>query len=119
MGKLALWVLVAVVVMLLVRMLGTGKRNARVDRDGPDGTASKGGESKEAERRGNAGELMMGCAICGVHIPSSDAVFAGGRVYCGAEHRDQDEAGRRQGTQSRRSRQGTQSRQARDGEGKG
>ena len=39
---------------------------------------------------GKAEELMMSCAVCGVHLPASDAVFARGRVYCGPEHRDAD-----------------------------
>ena len=37
---------------------------------------------------------MMSCAVCGVHLPASDAVFARGKVFCGADHRDVDEARR-------------------------
>lgn len=98
MGKLALWVLVAVAVMLLVRMLGPGKRRVHDDRDEPGGTSRKPGAG-DPEPRGKAGELMMGCAVCGVHVPSSDAVFAHGKVYCGTDHRDQDEARRAKGAE--------------------
>jgi hypothetical protein len=36
---------------------------------------------------------MMQCAVCGVHLPGSEARFAGGRVYCSDAHRDQATAG--------------------------
>ena len=128
MGKLALWVLVAVAVMLLVRMLGPGKQRTRVDREGTGGKGSKGSESETGQRRGNADELILGCAVCGVHIPSSDAVFARGKVYCGAEHRDQDEAGSRRGRDGgpgadgksgTEGRPGAEGRPGRGGEGRG
>ena len=45
----------------------------------------------------NPGELMMSCAVCGVHIPASDAVFAHGKVFCGPEHRDTDASRREAG----------------------
>jgi hypothetical protein len=32
---------------------------------------------------------MLQCAVCGVHVPGSEARFAGGRVYCSDEHRAQ------------------------------
>lgn len=124
MGKLAFWVLVVVAVMLLVRMLGPGKQRTRVDREGTGGKGkgSKGSESETGERRGKAGELILGCAVCGVHIPSSDAVFARGKVYCGAEHRDQDEAGSRRGRDGgpgADGKSGTESRPGQGGEGRG
>jgi uncharacterized protein len=40
------------------------------------------------------GEEMVRCAHCGVHLPGSDAVRAGGRPYCSTEHAS---AGPRQG----------------------
>ncbi len=30
---------------------------------------------------------MVACALCGTHIPESEAVRAGSRVYCSEEHR--------------------------------
>jgi hypothetical protein len=32
---------------------------------------------------------MMQCAVCGVHLPGSEARFAGGKVFCSDAHRDQ------------------------------
>lgn len=29
---------------------------------------------------------MLPCAYCGVHVPESEAVMHGGRVYCSREH---------------------------------
>jgi uncharacterized protein len=96
-GKLAMWILLAVAVMLLVRMIGAGKRRGRDASQGQGAGKAAGGTGKarrdgETEPPGKAGELMMSCAVCGVHLPSSDAVFARGKVFCGAEHRDQDES---------------------------
>ncbi len=92
MGKLLVWVVLGIVILLLVRLLGPAKRRARdadegargADTDGPRDAARGGsGEAREAPR-----ELMMRCAVCSVHVPSSEAVFAGGKVYCSAAHRD-------------------------------
>jgi uncharacterized protein len=97
MGKIALWIVVIIVVMLLVRAL---KPRRGADAGGGDKGAAKGGAKgggsggrdgdRPAQGDGPRGELMMSCAVCGVHLPASDAVFARGRVYCGPEHRDVD-----------------------------
>jgi uncharacterized protein len=33
-------------------------------------------------------EDKVRCAHCGVHIPKSESILAGGNYFCGAEHRD-------------------------------
>ena len=33
-------------------------------------------------------EDMVRCAHCGVHLPRSESILAGGNFFCGAEHRD-------------------------------
>jgi uncharacterized protein len=33
-------------------------------------------------------EDMVRCAHCGMHIPKSESIQAGGNYFCGAEHRD-------------------------------
>jgi uncharacterized protein len=100
MGKIAIWILIAIAVMLALRLIAGNKRR-RDDGDGSGGSATKAhgksarpGDRDDAERGGNGGELMMSCAVCGVHLPASEAVFAGGKVFCGPEHRDVDEARR-------------------------
>lgn len=98
MGKLALWIGVAILIMLLLRLFGPGRSGAADKTSGGEGRGDRsGGRSKQSDRadphgRDGADELMMGCAMCGVYLPASDAVFAHGKVYCCAEHRDQDEA---------------------------
>jgi uncharacterized protein len=100
MGKIAIWILVAVAVMLVLRMIAGHKRRADRTEAGSDadpaarGKSGRPGSRDEADSRGPGGELMMSCAVCGVHLPASDAVFARGKVYCGAEHRDADESRR-------------------------
>ena len=87
MGKIAIWILIAVAVMLLLRLIGTAKRGGAADRTASGSGASGRRDSKDAAAERD-GELMMSCAVCGIHIPSSDAVFARGKVFCGPEHRD-------------------------------
>jgi len=33
-------------------------------------------------------EDMVRCAHCGVHLPKSESILAGGQYFCSAEHRD-------------------------------
>jgi uncharacterized protein len=92
MGKIAIWILVAVAVMLLLRMIGTAKRRAESDSSKP-ARSSRGGD-KSDDPPATTGELMMSCAVCGMHMPSSDAVFARGKVFCSPAHRDQEDSAR-------------------------
>jgi uncharacterized protein len=44
---------------------------------------------KSAPRQDQAAaEDMVRCAHCGVHLPKSESILAGGNFFCGAEHRD-------------------------------
>ncbi|MGE0803886.1 MAG: PP0621 family protein [Lautropia sp.] len=98
MGKLAIWILLALAALLLFRLFGSAKRRPQRGGDAgsaagrsPAGGRDAGDRSDDRERPAQpAGELMLSCAVCGVHLPGSDALFARGRVYCSAEHRDQD-----------------------------
>jgi uncharacterized protein len=93
MGKIAIWILVIIAIMLVVRLIAAKKRTP--DGGGKEsGSAGRPGSRSDGEPRPNAGELMMSCAVCGVHLPASEAVFGHGKVFCGAEHRDADEARR-------------------------
>ena len=120
MGKIALWIVVIIVVMLLVRALKPrrGDDAAAGDKRSAGGAGRGGDRAIERLRStrlwfsapcaaastftSSSGELMMSCAVCGVHLPASDAVFAGGRVYCGPEHRDADLDANRDGKTSDR-----------------
>lgn len=78
MGKLLLWVAVIAVVYLGYKLVVVSRRRSE--------RAARG----EGERAAGAlaGEPMRRCAHCGVHIPESDAIVAGGRHYCSEAHRD-------------------------------
>lgn len=90
--KYLIWIVLAIVIVLLIRALTPLKRRHRdAPGAGRDGNPSADHRRDAADRR-DTEDLMMRCNLCGVHIPSSDAVFAGGRVYCSAEHRDTDRA---------------------------
>jgi len=97
MGKIAIWILIVIAVMLVLRLIAVKKRP--VDEDAgskKEGKTGRRGSRDEADPRGHPGELMMSCAVCGIHLPSSEAVFAHGKVFCGPEHREVEEARRDQ-----------------------
>jgi uncharacterized protein len=33
-------------------------------------------------------EDMVRCAHCGMHLPKSEGILAGGKYFCGMQHRD-------------------------------
>lgn len=58
----------------------------------PGGGGGMGQADAEAPRQSNpppAAEIeqMVPCAHCGLHVPESESVKAGGRVYCSEAHR--------------------------------
>jgi uncharacterized protein len=75
MAKLLVVLLVVAVALwaLLSRTRGTRRKTEEPRRPQPSDGAG-------------AAQDMVRCARCGVHLPASDAVQAGGRSYCGAEH---------------------------------
>jgi uncharacterized protein len=97
MGKVLVWVAIGFAVWLAWRFFAVGRqRSAPLDAPGSDAAAG----APETEGRGadtKTPELMMQCAVCGIHLPGSEARFARGRVYCSDTHRDQDTAAAREG----------------------
>lgn len=99
MGKVLVWVVIALVAWVAWRLFVVSQRRSQRARDaaaqGTPGTGGGGDADPDGRgaRRPGAPELMMQCAVCGVHLPGSEARFAGGRVYCSDAHRDQATAG--------------------------
>lgn len=92
MGKLLVWVAIGLAAWLAWRFVVLSqRRSARSAR--PDAPPAAEGTDGEARDAAPTPELMMQCAVCGVHLPGSEARFAGGRVYCSDAHRDQATAG--------------------------
>ena len=52
-------------------------------------------ERREPRSPVSAGEDMVQCARCGVHLPRSESITTQGRFYCSQEHQRADEAERR------------------------
>lgn len=74
---LLLLVVLAVVVMWVVARQGRRKATPPLRKATADKTSTNAAPAK-----------MLACARCGVHLPSTDAVFDDtGRAFCGAEHR--------------------------------
>lgn len=78
MAKFLLVIAVVIVIYLLVR--SSRKQGAapasRTDADANDG---KYGASR-------LGEDMVRCGVCGVHLPTSEAVASRGDYFCSKEH---------------------------------
>jgi uncharacterized protein len=72
MNKLLLLLLVGIVVYLLLR------QRRRV------------GGNRKSSPPPPSPEVMVSCAHCGLHIPASESMQAGGRYYCSDEHRRLD-----------------------------
>ena len=93
MGKFLVWAGIAVAAWVFWRFVLVGRR--RVREDAAQGAANAGGPGGAAERAPGAGERiaapesMMQCAVCGLHLPASEARFARGRAYCSDAHREQ------------------------------
>lgn len=43
-------------------------------------------------RPDSAPQLMVSCAVCGLHLPRQEALTAGDRFYCCDEHRQRGQA---------------------------
>lgn len=65
-------IVLLVLVLALVYWILKGYRR-RVERRGPRSPSA-------------AGEDMVQCSLCGVHLPRSESVTAQGRFYCSLEH---------------------------------
>ena len=95
MGKLMTWVVIGLIVWGAWRLWTISRVRAERAREAarsaqPSESAGGGdpADSAREARRPGAPELMMQCAVCGVHLPGSEARFAGGKVYCSDAHRD-------------------------------
>lgn len=75
MGKL----IVLLVVVMLIVWLVRGNRPARPGAGVPPAPPGSGSNS--------APQAMLACALCGVHLPESDALPGRGGVFCGEAHR--------------------------------
>ncbi|MCC6611167.1 MAG: hypothetical protein IT515_16035 [Burkholderiales bacterium] len=73
MGKLLVLILVVLAAYALTKALAGPKRGAR-----------SGSPGAGARRR--TGERMVPCAHCGLNVPESEALSAGGRFFCCDEH---------------------------------
>lgn len=89
MGKLLVWVGVALALWLAWRLVGISRRRAAAAREAAAGAAARDGAAPGRRTP----ELMMQCAVCGVHLPGTEARFARGRAYCSDAHRDADPDG--------------------------
>ena len=52
----------------------------------PEGTRGGAASGQPAGGQSRLGEDMVRCAICGVHLPTSEAVTSQGDFFCSKEH---------------------------------
>ncbi|MCD0501570.1 PP0621 family protein [Bordetella petrii] len=79
MGKLLLWVVIILVVMVAARIIGA---RASARRNAPQSQARHQGRPPASQQS----ESMVRCAHCGIHLPRSEAVLLQGQVWCSHEH---------------------------------
>ena len=79
MGKLLIWVIVILAVMVVMRIVAARNSAAR--------HAAKTPHRTPARKPGSGPvESMVRCAHCGVHLPRSEAVLIAGKTWCSNEH---------------------------------
>ena len=79
MGKLLLWVVIILAIMMIARIASaraSSRRNAA--KTPPRAPARQPG--------GQPVESMVRCAHCGIHLPRSEAVLLEGKVWCSRDH---------------------------------
>ena len=84
--KFGLWLLIAVVAVL---WFNHAKRQRLKQRPPPPAATTGHPPAAEHPAENQAGELIVACAYCGLHVPRSDAVVGpdGAAVYCSESHR--------------------------------
>jgi uncharacterized protein len=86
MTRLLFWIALVILVVAAIRSkLRAAMARAQGPATGP-APASAGGDAKAWSRVEDQSETMLCCAHCGVYFPSSEAVRADGRDYCGTAH---------------------------------
>lgn len=97
MGKLLGWVLVGLLVWVVWRFMVISKRRAEranasdspSDSASGEASASSRGTRRETTVTDKTPVMMMQCVVCGVHLPSTEVLFSGGKVFCSEAHRQQ------------------------------
>lgn len=85
MGKLLLWFLIVLAVLIVWRMANTRAARREAGHDRAAGAGRRGAQARPAGSRAPA-EAMVQCAHCGIHLPRSEALLLGGRTWCSQEH---------------------------------
>jgi uncharacterized protein len=101
MGKLLTWLAIGLAVWAAWRLWTISRRRADAARERAASVRGSEAGDGAARDRPAAPELMMRCAVCGIHLPGSEARFAGGRVFCSDAHRDAGLAREADGTSRR------------------
>lgn len=78
MGKLLLWILVILAVMMVMRIVAA-RNSAKhaAHQPAPPPARQPGQDSVES---------MVRCEHCGIHLPRSEATLVNGKTWCGPEH---------------------------------
>ncbi|MVW70308.1 PP0621 family protein [Bordetella sp. 15P40C-2] len=79
MGKLLIWVIIILAVMMVMRIVAARNSTRHTTRQSPP---------KPPARQPGQGpvESMVRCAHCGIHLPRSEATLLDGKTWCSQEH---------------------------------
>ena len=81
MGKLLLWAVVIVVVLLVLRIVARSASNK-----GDDAPRADSLPRKTSAPPVDQPETMVRCAHCGIHMPRSEALLLNGETWCSSDH---------------------------------
>jgi uncharacterized protein len=88
MTRLLFWIALVILVVAAIRSkLRAAMTRAQGPSTGPAPASAGADANAKAWRRvEDQSETMLCCAHCGIYFPSSEAVRADGRDYCGTAH---------------------------------
>jgi uncharacterized protein len=91
MTRLLFWIALVILVVMAVRSklraaIARAHGSATESAAGPAPASASSGGAKAWSRVEDKAEPMACCAHCGIYFPSSEAVRADGRDYCGTAH---------------------------------
>lgn len=90
MGKILVWVIIALVIMMVMRIVAS--RAASRQKPAPKNEPTKRAKAPGSALRGQpdptlgAAEEMVRCAHCGIFLPRSEALLKNGKTWCSNTH---------------------------------
>jgi uncharacterized protein len=93
-GKVLVWAVIVLAVMMVARLLGIQKSPRGNPAPGRSGASRASGSTRASGKSGATPaaktpkelEHMVRCAHCQIYLPRSEALLVGGHIFCSRDH---------------------------------